>query len=112
MAKDTTASSRSVAPPLSMEVLTQIYQKAGDAIIIFEPHSEQVLEANDTACAIYGYTPAEFRSLSMKQLTKDVERGEVALQRLLNGEDIGNFETVQYKKSGERNCDALPRLAH
>lgn len=86
---------------LSLSVLNQIYQKAGDAIIIFEPHSEQILEVNDTACAIYGYTLAEFRSLSLKQLAKDVERGIDAIQRLLNGEDIGNFETVQYKKNGD-----------
>ncbi|MFQ3609242.1 MAG: PAS domain S-box protein [Chloroherpetonaceae bacterium] len=86
---------------LSLSILNQIYQKAGDAIIIFEPHSEQVLEVNNTACAIYGYAPAEFRSLSMKQLTKDVERGVHALERVLNGEDIGNFETIQYKKNGE-----------
>jgi PAS domain S-box-containing protein len=86
---------------LSSSVLNQIYQKAGDAILIFEPRSEQVLEVNDTACTIYGYSPPEFRSLSMKQLTKDIERGTKALESLLSGEDIGNFETVQYKKNGD-----------
>lgn len=86
---------------LSHSVLNQIYQKAGDAILVFDPHTEQVFEVNDTACAIYGYTHAEFRSLSIKHLTKDVERGTKAINCLLNGEDIGNFETIQYRKSGE-----------
>ncbi|MGQ9805942.1 MAG: PAS domain-containing hybrid sensor histidine kinase/response regulator [Chlorobiales bacterium] len=86
---------------LPVSVLNQIYQKAGDAILIFDPHSEQVLEVNETACTLYGYTYEEFRSLSMKQLTKDIERGTKALESLLSGEDIGNFETVQYKKNGD-----------
>ncbi len=86
---------------LSPFTLTQIFHKAGDAIIIFEPHSEQVLEVNETACALYGYTPAEFRSLSMKRITKDVSRGEEAIARLLQGEDVGNFESVHFRKNGE-----------
>ena len=86
---------------LSSSTLTQIFQKAGDAILIFEPHSEQVLEVNETACALYGYTPSEFRSLSMKQITKDVPLGEEAIARLLRGEEIGNFESVQFRKNGE-----------
>lgn len=86
---------------LSASVLNQIYQKAGDAILIFEPHSEQVLEVNETACTLYGYTYEEFRSLSMKQLSRDVQRGEAAIQRLLNGEDLGNFKTAHRRKNGE-----------
>lgn len=85
----------------SSSTLTQIFQKAGDAILIFEPHSEQVLEVNETACALYGYTPSEFRSLSMKQITKDVPLGEEAIARLLRGEEIGNFESVQFRKNSE-----------
>ncbi len=86
---------------LSPSTLSQIFQKAGDAIIIFEPHSEQVLEVNETACALYGYTLAEFRSLSMKHITKEVSRGEDAIACLLRGEDIGNFESVHFRKNGE-----------
>ncbi len=85
----------------STKLLHLVFNKAADAIIIFDPRTEQVLEANETAARIYGYDLSEFRSLSLKSVAKDVRRGEDAIARLLNGEDIGNFESVHYKKNGE-----------
>ncbi|MDW8438806.1 MAG: PAS domain S-box protein, partial [Chloroherpetonaceae bacterium] len=86
---------------VSAEILNAIFQKIPDAILVLDAHSERILAATDLACQLYGYSRAEFRSLSLQSVSKDVRRCREAIERVLRGEDIGDFETVHRRKDGE-----------
>lgn len=78
-----------------------LFDRANDAIFIFEPHGETILEANDKACRLYGFTKDELLGMSLKSITKDVARGEQEIQDLLRLQSSRNFETVHFDKRGE-----------
>ena len=77
-----------------------LFESANDAIIIFEPETEIILEANNQACQTYGFTRDELVGRSLKELTRDVARGEQQLYSLLRTRTCRNFETIHHKKDG------------
>ncbi len=77
-----------------------LFDRANDAIFIFEPYGETILEANDKACQLYGFTKEELLGMSLKAITKDVARGEQEIQDLLRHQSSRNFETVHFDKNG------------
>ncbi|HEU4387871.1 MAG TPA: ATP-binding protein, partial [Blastocatellia bacterium] len=77
-----------------------LFESANDAIMIFEPETEIILEANSQACATYGFTREELVGKSLKELTRDVARGEQQVYSLLRTRTCRNFETVHYRKDG------------
>ena len=77
-----------------------LFERANDAIIIFRPSDEEVLEANPVACELYGYTKEEFVGMSLRPLTRDVARGDSLIARLLDTGSIRDFTTVHIRKDG------------
>ena len=77
-----------------------LFERANDAIFIFEPDTEVILEANTKACDMYGFGKDELIGMSLKRLTKDVARGEEQIQLLLREESSRNFESVHFAKDG------------
>ena len=78
-----------------------LFEHAHDAIMILDPASEAVLDANRRACLLYDYSHDDFVGLSMKDLSVDPERGERYLRRTL--EESGKylpFESAQYRRDG------------
>jgi diguanylate cyclase (GGDEF)-like protein/PAS domain S-box-containing protein len=82
------------------EEYRNLFKLANDAIIIFEPENESVLDVNDYACKMYGYSREEFIGRSFKDNSANVRRGEQHLAKLLKHETIDSFETVHYQKDG------------
>lgn len=82
------------------EEYRNLFKLANDAIIIFEPENEIVLDVNDYACKMYGYPREEFIGRSFKGSSANVQRGEQHLARLLKNETIESFETIHYRKDG------------
>jgi len=78
-----------------------LFDRANDAIFIFEPHGETILEANEKACQLYGFSKDELLGMSLKSITKDVARGEQEIQELLRHQSSRNFETVHFAKNGQ-----------
>jgi PAS domain S-box-containing protein len=78
-----------------------LFEGANDAILILAPEDEQVLEANDRACQIYGLNKEELEGISLKALTRDIARGEEAVRQILQEETRKNFETTHFNKRGE-----------
>ncbi len=78
-----------------------LFDRANDAIFIFEPQGETILEANDKACRLYGFTKDELIGRSLKDLTKDISRGEFEIKELMRHKSSRNFETVHFNKAGE-----------
>jgi PAS domain S-box-containing protein len=78
-----------------------LFEMANDPIIIFEPETELILEANQAACRTYGFDHDEFVGLDLKTLTRDIPRGTSQIQELMASGLYHNFETVQLNKQGE-----------
>lgn len=78
-----------------------LFDNAHDAIIIFTPNDEVIIEVNDQAINTYGYSREEFIGMSLKSISKNAQRGAKYMQEILNGNSIQTFETVQYNRKGE-----------
>lgn len=78
-----------------------LFDNAHDAIIIFTPEDEKIIEANDQALKIYGYSREEFIGMSLKSISKNVQKGMKYMQKVLKGKNIQSFETIQYNRKGE-----------
>jgi PAS domain S-box-containing protein len=77
-----------------------IFDHANDAIIIFEPRTEKILEANSRALEQYGFTRDEFVGMSLKKITMNVLRGEQQIEQMLQSGSYRDFETVHFRKDG------------
>ena len=97
-----TIHSHKEVPPgfLSPEIYQEIFQRANDAILIFRPEDEVILEANQRAEELYGYARDKLIGMSLKQFTINVRRGEEELQKLLQVGRYDNFETMHRHRDG------------
>jgi PAS domain S-box-containing protein len=77
-----------------------LFENAHDAIIIFNPVEEIVLEVNQRACEIYGFSRSEFIGMSLKTLSKDVKHGVLQIKETLERGTFYNFETIQHRRDG------------
>jgi len=77
-----------------------LFENSHDAIIIFEPEGEMVLDVNERACKLYGFSRHEFIGMSIKDISHDISEGEKNLQLTLKEGFFNQFQTIQYKKDG------------
>jgi len=63
-------------------------------IVIFEPENEIVIDVNPKACEVFGYSYKELVGMSLKKLTKDVEKGERTIKSVLEHKRFKNYETA------------------
>lgn len=77
-----------------------IFEQAHDAIIVIEPNGEIVLDVNERACEIYGFSREEFIGMSLETITKDVSAGRKKITETLKGGEFLHFETTQFRKDG------------
>lgn len=77
-----------------------LFEQANDAIVIFKPEDEIILEVNNKACEIYGFKKEEMIGMSFKKLTQDTLKGEEKIKELFLLKKIQNYETVQFRKDG------------
>ncbi len=84
----------------SEENYGEFIEKAHDAILVFEPESEKVLYANRQACILYGFDRTEFLGMSLETITHDVTRGKELIKRIMDDNELRQFETQHYKKDG------------
>lgn len=77
-----------------------VFESANDPIFVFDPATEIILEANSKAFESYGFSPHELIGLSLKSLSLNVEKGEMAIRRTLETGNLKDFETVHVRKDG------------
>ena len=76
----------------------RIFEHAHDAILIFDPRDERVLNVNQRACEIYGFSHDEFIGMSLATVSKDPDQGRARVAMTLERGHFYNFETVQFRK--------------
>jgi diguanylate cyclase (GGDEF)-like protein/PAS domain S-box-containing protein len=77
-----------------------LFKLANDAIIISDPQSEIILDVNDYACKLFGYSRDEFVGLQLKQICYDNEGRKNHTSKLLAEGAIESYESVHYRKDG------------
>ena len=82
----------------SEQYYRMLFEKAHDAIIIFNPEGEIILDMNKAACLLYGFTREEFKGISMKSISKNVPQGEAQIKETLEKGYFHNFQSVHFKK--------------
>jgi PAS domain S-box-containing protein len=100
VARDVTESKRAGKAVRKGEEYINLFKLANDAILIFEPEGEIVLDINDKACQIYGFSREDFIGLSIKDISQNVSRGEQHIKKLLAEGTYQEFETVQFRADG------------
>lgn len=77
-----------------------LFEEANDAMVVYDPEGEEILDVNARACETYGYSRDELVGTSFKRLTKHVERGEASIQKLLEEGSVRDFESVHLSRDG------------
>jgi PAS domain S-box-containing protein len=78
-----------------------LFESANDAIMIFEPGSEIVLDVNKKACELYGYTKEEFRDISLTKMSVNVECGKKYILETIKDGSKKDYDTQHYTKGGK-----------
>jgi len=77
-----------------------LFENAHEAILLFEPETEAILDANPNACALYGFSREELLSMSLVRLSKDAARGKTRIRETLEQKRLQGMETVHFRRDG------------
>ena len=82
------------------EAYRNLFRHANDAILIFEPESEIILDASDKAFQIYGRKREDFIGHSLREMSQNVSRGTEELEVLLREGIYEEFESIHLRGDG------------
>ncbi len=75
-----------------------LFANAHDAILVFDPDDETILEVNDRACEVYGFQRAEMIGASLDIIQPKDRRGHARTREILERDTYQGFELVHYRK--------------
>ena len=84
----------------SIKDYQELFENAHDAILVFTPEKEIILDVNPSACELYGFSREEFIGMSLESLSKNIPQGKRRITETLKRGVYHNFETVHYRKDG------------
>ncbi len=85
---------------ISKSKYQNLFDNANDAILIFEPETEIVLEVNNKACEMYNITKEKFIGLSLKSITRNLKVGQKKISETMQNKSYRNFESQQFTSDG------------
>lgn len=100
VARDITQAKRAEKAVRNGEEYINLFKLANDAIVIFEPEGEIVLDINDKACEVYGFRREHFVGRSIRDISQNVSRSDQYVKKLLAEGTHQEFETVQFRADG------------
>jgi PAS domain S-box-containing protein len=102
LARDVTERNRMVAELRSAERdYRGLFENAHDAILILEPETEVVLDANRQACILYGFPREEFLGRSMLELSVHAERARTLWDTERSSSSFATFESQHLRRDGQ-----------
>ena len=84
----------------SKEDYQGLFENAHDPIIIFDPQTEIVMDVNNRACEIYGFSYEEFMGKSMAEISKYHRKVIKQIKTVLKKGKKHAYEAIQYKADG------------
>ncbi|HYB22830.1 MAG TPA: PAS domain S-box protein, partial [Solirubrobacteraceae bacterium] len=78
----------------------RLFESVNDVILVWDPATEMILDANSKACAAYGYSHEELLGTSIERLTRDVRRDGNYVRRLLREGSLRGFDSVHTRRNG------------
>ncbi|MFI5145464.1 MAG: CHASE4 domain-containing protein, partial [Ignavibacteria bacterium] len=85
----------------SREYYKHLFENAHDAIMIIEPENEKIVDVNERACKIYGYSEEEFKVIDLSRLTSGSRNGKELIENTLKYEHLSGYETTHVNKNLE-----------
>ena len=85
---------------INEERYRNLFESANDAILVLKPWTEEILDANQNACELYGFSKEEFLNKSMVELSVNPELGEEKIKELIEKGSVKNGRTKQRKSDG------------
>ncbi|MCU1244714.1 MAG: sensory box histidine kinase, partial [Acidobacteria bacterium] len=77
-----------------------LFERSHDAILVFDPRDERVLEANARACELYGMAPEELVGTSLRDFSwGNTNRSSALLQEVME-RGLVDFQTTQRRRDG------------
>jgi PAS domain S-box-containing protein len=77
-----------------------LFENANEAILVHETESGIILDCNRKACDLYGYNRNSLVGSSLETLTKDIDRYQEEIRRVLEGESGAGFTAVHFCEDG------------
>jgi len=78
-----------------------LFERANDAIIIFDPESEIIFEVNRKACELYGFSRDEFVGMNLKSISENISGGESITRGTLLSDRPRVYNAEHFTQSGE-----------
>jgi len=75
-----------------------ISNSINDFIIVFDPETEEILEANRACLSFYGYSKKDFLGRTLLDFSKDPENGKKGIDTVLRNGEIKDFHTTHLLK--------------
>jgi PAS domain S-box-containing protein len=79
-----------------------LFENASDCIVVFEPETELILDANHRACEVYGVDHGELVGMSLLDFSIDPDRGRRHVERTLATDAVHRFETAHRGNNGSQ----------
>ncbi len=77
-----------------------LFENAHDAIVIFRPQDETILDVNQSACQVYGFSKSEFIGMPLGILAGNGVKSRERIEQILNSEGSVRFESHHSTKDG------------
>ncbi len=77
-----------------------LFEGAHDAIMVFDPEGEIILDANDQCLRLYDLRRDQFVGCSLEKFSKNIAYGKTKIDDVLKMGQLKNFNTVHLKKDG------------
>jgi len=84
----------------SEEKYRKLFEMESDAIILLDAETRQVIDINDAASSLYGYSREEFLKLTHHNITAEPEKSDASIRKTLEGELIRIPVRYHKKKDG------------
>ena len=76
------------------------FDGAGDAVLLLDPGTDRILDANRAACGLYGYARDEIIGMTARYLSDDRSGSETVTEQLLEVGETAQFDATQRRRDG------------
>ncbi len=84
----------------SEEDYKRLFEHAHGAIIISDPETYEIIDVNEKACELYGYSKEEFIGQKLSIIAVDFEKAKEHIEQIVKERSVKDIEVLHKKKNG------------